>query len=509
MAIPVALKKEYPGKTEDEIRAILWKLRSGSCFLCGQKIPFSDLKKADIDHIIPKSDGGSDDEDNLAIVHEECNAFKRSNSSINVKPFLKFRAFMRSLESPGDYSQCMRYFEVEPIQVSIDVVDKEVKILIPDRGTICGTLFEEKTPDGPYVSYTYVDLPREVIFNDDVQPRVIKESHLWKIYQDLLINPLHEAPGCRVIGTLPGPVSIAMFDGQHKTLANWLVGRNSIVSKLYLNLDKEATITLVNSIQARIMKLPLTPFEYIAKMSHEWQEKYNRYVSVVSDERASEVGFINWLPSRERAKGKQILYSAIVDSVVGNEDFKWRKRIASSGGRARVSGSKARDLVISERTFRSKVLDNLLDKNPSRVEGKEGKERRRVEAENVTRVLNLVYDCLFQPEDGVELNEREQERAKRALYQAGAEFWAKEIRAIVGIVLTKDGLEALSQKWSGDQWSSIEGMIRRMFEHNLWFAPFDADDDMRALYDALLKNEDVRPIARKLGMESEFYLGKG
>ena len=68
-----------------------------------------------------------------------------------------------------------------------------------------------------------------------------------------------------------------MFDGQHKTVANWLMGRDTVVAKIYLNLEEVQAIELVNSIQAKIKKLPLSAFELAAKMSDEWQTHWQRY----------------------------------------------------------------------------------------------------------------------------------------------------------------------------------------------------------------------------------------
>lgn len=60
-------------------QALAAGLRSGSaikCFLCGKKIiHVSDLT---VDHILPKSKGGSSTSDNFAPAHERCNRQKGS-----------------------------------------------------------------------------------------------------------------------------------------------------------------------------------------------------------------------------------------------------------------------------------------------------------------------------------------------------------------------------------------------------------------------------------------------
>ena len=44
-----------------------------NCYLCGQ--PLSGA--VHVDHVVPRARGGSNDESNLALVHERCNYLKR------------------------------------------------------------------------------------------------------------------------------------------------------------------------------------------------------------------------------------------------------------------------------------------------------------------------------------------------------------------------------------------------------------------------------------------------
>jgi len=61
-------------RTRSKIRKRTWKLFAKfgtvSCFVCGKEV-FHD--KFSVEHILPKSHGGTDDPTNLAISHERCN----------------------------------------------------------------------------------------------------------------------------------------------------------------------------------------------------------------------------------------------------------------------------------------------------------------------------------------------------------------------------------------------------------------------------------------------------
>lgn len=49
--------------------------QQGLCLICGQHLDF-DLEKLEVDHIIPKAKGGSEDPKNLRLIHRECHKQK-------------------------------------------------------------------------------------------------------------------------------------------------------------------------------------------------------------------------------------------------------------------------------------------------------------------------------------------------------------------------------------------------------------------------------------------------
>jgi 5-methylcytosine-specific restriction endonuclease McrA len=61
-------------KDKWEKRKILWKAQNGQCQYCLQKVP---LKESTLDHVKPKSKGGSDQLDNLVMSCDACNNAKK------------------------------------------------------------------------------------------------------------------------------------------------------------------------------------------------------------------------------------------------------------------------------------------------------------------------------------------------------------------------------------------------------------------------------------------------
>jgi hypothetical protein len=129
--------------------------------------------------------------------------------------------------------------------------------------------------------YVFTQVPISSIFNDNVQPRVMKSSHVFKIFQDLHTNPLHEPSSARMQNEPinGGKNKFLMFDGQHKTVAKMLVsdGDKSLIDlKIYLNLSQTEANVLVNTIQAKITKLGLTKSEFAAKMGDEFRDEFEK-----------------------------------------------------------------------------------------------------------------------------------------------------------------------------------------------------------------------------------------
>ena len=59
-----------------KLRRRLWERDNGICGICGQAV---DLEKSELDHVLPRIEGGPDDESNLRIVHMRCNRRRGQN----------------------------------------------------------------------------------------------------------------------------------------------------------------------------------------------------------------------------------------------------------------------------------------------------------------------------------------------------------------------------------------------------------------------------------------------
>lgn len=74
------------------LRRRAWERHGGLCAFCGQPVALDDM---DLDHRVPKSQGGTDDEENLRPAHPSCNRRTGLNSCYVEKRYAPTRSFIQ------------------------------------------------------------------------------------------------------------------------------------------------------------------------------------------------------------------------------------------------------------------------------------------------------------------------------------------------------------------------------------------------------------------------------
>jgi hypothetical protein len=292
-----------------------------------------------------------------------------------------------------------------------------------------------------------------------------------------------------------------MFDGQHKTLATWMMGRERIVAKVYLDLDAEQAIVLVNSVQAKIKKLPLSPFELARKLSDEWSHRLDDYVADVGEDDASEEGFINWLGS-EKARGAQAWRAALVQELLDRADLRTLAYVERAG-------EKRQGTLMTENTFKNKLLQPLLLLKPLPEAGELGQALRARERENIVQALNLLTNDAFDPQANPNTtSDRDRERARRMSYQSALAYISKQIRLLFQHILVIGDVErSMMREPNKEQWAQIAKAINRLVEHPIWVADWNEGDNVKAVSQALRDNQDADRVFGKVGLELGYMVG--
>lgn len=480
------------------IGKFLYDEQGGICWLCsGQMHVASEVLEADHDE--PEGEGGPSNLANLHLAHLECNRSKRNLSTKQIQPYLRLRRYMRENGGRLKYDGVTNHFSINPGPTKVAEVGGEAAFEFADGTVASASLFSEVVGDQEF-SFCFVEVPRVALFNDaEVQPRNIRYDHAFMIYSDLIKNPLHEPPGCRLSDPDGhGLRRLLMFDGQHKTIASWMQGRSSIVIKLYMNMNVAAANYLVNSIQSKIKKLPLSAFELASKMSDEWRNKVDQYESAMADQGkpASEEGFLKWVPSgNERTRAKAAFQSALMQRVLEHSNF--RANDFTSTGAAPA---------LTEGMIKRQILDKMLSTAPLKDPFYESTSRREEEVENIVWMWNLVLDELATKKDDGTPEEISAERRRRLFKQASLEHVSNLLVQLHGYVMIKGDSKMLDGVPDQAQRDAIEKAIKNICDHPAWSAALDRDAKMLAVQDALSKNQGGKDAFEGVALKLSYAL---
>ena len=498
-----SLKSKLPEGERDGIEDFLWNKSGGICHLCGDPLNRAS-EEIEADHDEPEGEAGETNRANLHLAHRHCNRIKKNNPSIDVRPYLRLNEFAKKKQNVVRYDDVQEHFGIVPAPVVLEKIDTSVRFELPDGSIVHTPLLIDPAHGRPSYEYVFLSVPRDAIFNDDeCQPRTIKLSQVWSIFRDLQGNPLHEPPSCR---TIPSDVSdtyhLVMFDGQHKTIANWMHQRQAITVKVYLNLSAPETIHLVNSIQAKIKKLPLSSFELSAKMSDEWANEFAKYEEETNGAQASEVGFISWLPPADRTRGKQAFHAALIQEFLDSPDVAMLKYVNKAG-------TPPEQALMTETTFSKKVLERLVTTTPLTQMGDEGQILRLREKANITTVLNLVTEAFFEPNNGEgEPSEQQLTRTRRFAYQSSLAYVAGLLKSLYRQVLAVEPERAMMEKVPNEeQLTEIRQAVVLLADHPVWTADLESSEKMKAVGDALSKNQDAKGAFEAVDLKVGYLIG--
>jgi hypothetical protein len=492
------------------IEDLLVQKAAGKCFLCGGRLD-SSTQSIEADHDIPESSGGATDLHNLNLAHSECNKFKRQNPTVQVKVFLPLRRFIAQNPESNFERVSKELFNITQETISIN---RDPNNTISFRyGTVKIDeikIYTENIPGRKIVEYCFVQLPVKVIYNDDVQPRPIKPNHVFSLFQDLHLNPLHEPASARLEhSNLNGVNKLLMFDGQHKSVAKIMIDSVNKISsgdvkidlKIYLNLDKKEATHLVNSIQSKIIKLGLTKSEFAKKMGNEWEFIFKVYEENCeqSGEIPSEKGFVNAAPAEERRRRKEALIQARLKQLIEPRDendlelkiFTLTKTVDKS-------------LEIKEATLFSKLLQKFLTITPLSLEIDNDDTARSIERENIRSVLDIIYEELF-----VETPNLTKTTIAQLKSQSSLGLIVDYTKLFFANVLFVDKPEIFFNNNLASKLHAFRNFVIKYREHPIWK---HADNQtfsrkVEKFYNLLKQNQSLLEIAREIRLTQGYCAG--
>lgn len=523
--MPIKISKSLRSEILDavdreNIEDLLRQKASGKCFLCDGKMNEA-TEDLEADHDLPSREGGDTTLENLNLVHKRCNRFKKNNPTVLVRNFLCINEFIDANHDATFADVLKNFYHVttRPFVIT-DVTPNHFNIDLPNGTSIKKIPINTVSIPGKDkdIHFSYLQIPLNSIYNDDVQPRTVKIKHLFSLYQDLHFNPLHEPSSMRLEGELRvGENKFLMFDGQHKAISKALLewkkvkdmGDVLIDAKIYLNLDRDEATKLVNSIQSKIIKLGLTKTEFAMKMTQEYRAAYEEYEQRCSEDGSlqSEYGFIESRPANERPRVKQALFQArrvdVYEDKKGEGPLRIRKYVkGSKDAPARID----LNLELKETTFYSKLLDKLLYKKPLQDELDRDDTKRATERLNIRMILEILVETVF---EDISLDAPVKKRIKS---QSGLVLWIEFMKRQIEFLLNEkfpENKDTLLLDYDLEQYrEKLVSFSTRFAKHPVWNVE-DVNQSVKVgvFYNDLQKNKNIEAHAKKVLLTMAYCAG--
>ena len=227
--------EEYAGLTKK-----LWTIQNHKCFICGEDIDL-DLNPTNIDHIKPLVNGGKDDETNFALAHENCNKSKQDADLEVARAIARLSKIIKDAEEKHETPSLKHVLAAnDGSLLDFSYKNENEKLVYAfsktgDDTVRTADIFLDKLSGE---KTAFIQVPLQYLYHDEIiNPRGINSSI------GLLIKEFHKGnPQLHIsLARLDGD-RIMIFDGQHKAVAQIMLGTKALLVRLFLNTDVDRMI---------------------------------------------------------------------------------------------------------------------------------------------------------------------------------------------------------------------------------------------------------------------------
>ncbi len=472
----------------------LWKLQSGVCFLCEEGIKL-EADQVEVDHIIPQADGGPDEEANWALMHEECNNKKRAQNLQLARAKMKFDKIKEKYGGAVTTTQILTEFGGSKKDVFAKIENNDVLIRFDNRDYIYPVLID---PSNEYYKCFFALLPIEILYHDsELNPRKIID--IDKLIDEFFRkNPQLHVALCRTHFKKEGePSRILLFDGQHKTAAQVVLGRKQIFCRVFINPDKDH----LKDVNRRAHK-ELRQIEFFRSVLDTLGQdifsiKFKEYLEKPQTKPKSEKGFIESIESEKQGEMGKNLSHYLKARI---RDFKEPQNKFFNF--VEMEKARSRVLPISYDSVEKTFFRWFIDSTPCEIdiydcENKGQQYVREIEAKNLVKLMNLfaektlenkfdksigAYKIEEQIRKGKSISD-DHIRAFRIYRPAAFVVWCELLKEAIAMHLIQNrkitsdmknerkkgkGTRIFWAELDENNWEAISKMIRKMIQHKIW-----------------------------------------
>ena len=388
--------------SNDERQNLIKKLltiQNGNCFICGKEInPDVHRDHIDIDHVEPIKTGGKDGPDNFAVTHDSCNRQKQSSDLRVARVLSSFDKIANSIKPENrspNLGDVLAEYGGAQYGLTVNINENSLRTTFSELGqqdVLSSPIYEDRISG---FRYTFLSLLIEYLHHDNhINPRAIGKN-LRKLVEEFHrgLPQLHITLGW--IDTSNGnKAKVQVFDGQHKAAAQILLNVKRLPVRVFIDPDTDRLLTANTHAGTTLRQVAFDKSVQRSLGSSLLEDRMNRYRSdrgiAEDDDSFSERDLVNHFRG-ESQEMKRYVIDWIRNSVTTHTDNKLRDYI-DYGGRGTE-----RPLSYStvEKTFYSFFVYGNLLTTPFGYRFEEGENPRRLEIEQIVRLMNIVAEKIY------------------------------------------------------------------------------------------------------------------
>jgi hypothetical protein len=369
--------------------------QDGLCYVCS-KVINSQVHEVDIDHIIALTHFGLDDESNWGLTHRPCNRSKGARDLRLQRILFRFKSDVEkhiavtAANRSGNFTLHEALNELVPDRQEVGLKVKEDRIVLSWNAN--GKPVSEEyqfmdEPGHPPIRSFVARLPFFCLDHDhETNPRSIVD--LEPMIEEFYSGYPQLQPSLATLATNgnEGKARILVFDGQHKAAAQLYANKDRLMVRVFVNYDKKRLKETNYRAHTKLAQVHFPQLINDRVGTDLFREEFDRFLRESDTSKVSEKSFFKDLPHQQRSEFKQYFQNylryEVLTGKVGSEDsqiLSFTETVTARSNRFPLSY----DAV--QKTF----LQNFLNLKPTTEAIVESEQFRRLERENLVRLMNL------------------------------------------------------------------------------------------------------------------------
>ncbi len=388
--------KYLEGLSKEEYNALskkLWSIQSHKCYICNEDIDL-DLHQVNIDHIRPLANNGKDDESNFALTHDSCNKSKQDADLEVARTLSDLSKIIKSAEAKNEtpsLKHVLLAFGGSKYNFTHKVEGGNILYSFNEIADVSIKKTEIFTDKLSGEKSAFIKVPIEYLYHDEIiNPRGLNSSI------SLLIKEFHKGnPQLHISLARLNDEKIQIFDGQHKAVAQIMLGVRELIIRLFVDTDVDRMTETNMNAGSKLKQIAFD--KSIVRQLHDtlYAERIKKYQEDhgFSEDRIdfSEANLVDYFKG-ERGNIKTYIINSQKNTITRNSSNKLQSYINFEG--------RGTELPLSYSTFEKTMLSAFINTKTilnTNLDYKidEGLNPRILEKDQMIQLCNIIAEELL------------------------------------------------------------------------------------------------------------------